>query len=61
VPLLSIHGQEDQLVPISTMMAAEEWIDARNDLISLPEVGHLPHEEDPAVVTAAILDWLAGL
>jgi pimeloyl-ACP methyl ester carboxylesterase len=61
VPLLSIHGQEDQLVPISTMMAAEEWIDARHDLISLPEVGHLPHEEDPAVVSTAILDWLAGL
>jgi pimeloyl-ACP methyl ester carboxylesterase len=61
VPLLSIHGQEDQLVPISTMMAAEQWIDARHDLISLPGVGHLPHEEDPAVVTTAILDWLDGL
>jgi pimeloyl-ACP methyl ester carboxylesterase len=61
VPLLSIHGQEDQLVPLSTMIAAERWVDARHDLISLPAVGHLPHEEDPAVVTTAILDWLTAL
>lgn len=61
VPLLSIHGQEDQLVPIPAMTAAEKWVDARHDLISLPGVGHLPHEEDPAVVTAAIIDWLTAL
>jgi pimeloyl-ACP methyl ester carboxylesterase len=61
VPLLSIHGQEDQLVPLPTMIAAERWVDARHDLISLPDVGHLPHEEDPAVVTTAILDWLTAL
>jgi pimeloyl-ACP methyl ester carboxylesterase len=61
VPLLSIHGQEDRLVPLPAMAAAEKWVDARHDLISLPGVGHLPHEEDPAVVTAAILDWLAAL
>ena len=51
VPLLSIHGQQDQLVPLAAMAAAEEWVDARHDLISLPGVGHLPHEEDPAAVT----------
>jgi pimeloyl-ACP methyl ester carboxylesterase len=61
IPLLSIHGQEDQLVPLPAMTAAEKWVDARHDLISLPGVGHLPHEESPAVVTAAILDWLAAL
>ena len=61
VPLLSIHGQEDQLVPIPAMTAAEKWVDARHDLISLPGVGHLPHEEKPAVVTAAIIDWLTAL
>jgi len=61
VPLLSIHGHEDQLVPLHAMLAAEKWVDARHDLISLPGVGHLPHEEDPAVVTAAIVDWLTAL
>jgi pimeloyl-ACP methyl ester carboxylesterase len=61
VPLLSIHGQEDQLIPLSTMAAAERWVEARHDLISLPGVGHLPHEEDPKIVTTAIIDWLTAL
>jgi pimeloyl-ACP methyl ester carboxylesterase len=61
VPLLSIHGQEDRLVPLRSMTAAERWVRADHDLISLPGVGHLPHEEDPAAVTAALLDWLRTL
>ena len=61
VPLLSIHGQEDQLVPLPAMAAAEKWVNARHDLISLPGVGHLPQEEDPAAVTAAMIDWLRAL
>ena len=61
VPLLSIHGQEDRLVPLPAMAAAERFIEARHDLISLPGVGHLPHEEDPAAVTTALLDWLKAL
>jgi pimeloyl-ACP methyl ester carboxylesterase len=61
VPLLSIHGQEDRLVPPVAMAAAEKWLAARHDLISLPGVGHLPHEEDPAAVTTAIIDWLKAL
>jgi pimeloyl-ACP methyl ester carboxylesterase len=61
IPLLSIHGQEDQLVALPAMTAPGKWVDARHDLISLPGVGHLPHEENPAVVTAAVLDWLAAL
>jgi len=46
---------------MSTMAAAERWLDARHDLISLPEIGHLPHEENPNVVTTAIIDWLTSL
>jgi pimeloyl-ACP methyl ester carboxylesterase len=61
VPLLSIHGQEDRLVPVAAMAAAERWVEARHDLISLPGVGHLPHEEDPAAVTTALLEWLSAL
>ena len=61
VPLLSIHGQEDRLVPLPAMTVAENWVAARHDLISLPAVGHLPHEEDPAAVTTAIVDWLTAL
>ena len=61
IPLLSIHGQEDRLVPLAAMAAAERWLVARHDLISLPGVGHLPHEEDPPAVTTAIIDWLKAL
>ncbi len=61
VPLLSIHGQEDRLVPLAAMAAAEKWVTARHDLISLPGVGHLPHEEDPAAVTTSIIEWLEAL
>ena len=61
IPLLSIHGQEDQLVPLGAMTAAEKWVDGRHDVISLPGVGHLPHEENPEIVTTAIIDWLRAL
>ena len=60
VPLLSIHGQEDQLVPLSAMAAAERWVDARHDLISLPGVGHLPHEEDPSCSHDGHHRWLTA-
>jgi len=43
------------------MTVAENWVAARHDLISLPAIGHLPHEEDPAAVTTAIVDWLTAL
>jgi pimeloyl-ACP methyl ester carboxylesterase len=58
VPLLSAHGQEDRLVPLTAMTAAERWLEARHDVVSLPGVGHLPHEEAPDAVTQEILDWL---
>jgi len=57
IPLLSIHGELDQQVPLTAMRAAEEWVHAHHDLVSLPGVGHLPHEETPDAVTAAILAW----
>ncbi len=61
VPLLSVHGQADTLVPIESMTAAERWVRARHDVVSLPGVGHLPHEEAPEAVTAALLTWLGAL
>ena len=58
IPLLSVHGQEDRLVPLAAMTAAERWLEARHDVVSLPGVGHLPHEEAPDAVTQAIMSWL---
>ncbi len=61
VPLLSVHGQEDRLVPLAAMTAAERWLDAPHHVVSLPGVGHLAHEESPEAVSTAVLDWLATL
>lgn len=58
VPLLSIHGTRDPVVPQAAMTAANAYVTGRSDLVSLPEVGHLPHEEDPTAVNAALLTWL---
>jgi pimeloyl-ACP methyl ester carboxylesterase len=61
VPLLSVHGQQDQLVPVSSMAAAEAYVTGRHDLVTFPGVGHLPHEEAPAEFTRVLLTWLTDL
>jgi pimeloyl-ACP methyl ester carboxylesterase len=58
-PLLSIHGQRDRLLPVSSVTAAERYVAGRHDLVSLPGVGHQPHEEAPQACTAALIGWLA--
>ncbi|HEY5820444.1 MAG TPA: alpha/beta hydrolase [Propionibacteriaceae bacterium] len=58
VPLLSIHGAVDPLVPESAMRAAAGRVSGSSELVSLPGVGHLPHEESPDAVNTALLDWL---
>lgn len=50
VSLLSIHGLHDPVVPAPAMYAAEPFV-GRHRLVSLPEVGHYPHEEDPDTVS----------
>jgi pimeloyl-ACP methyl ester carboxylesterase len=61
VALLSVHGQQDPLLPVGAVAAAERYVRGRHELVSLPGVGHLPHEEAPEQVTGLLLDWLAGL
>ena len=61
VPLLSVHGQADQLVPAAAMVRAEAYVQARHELVSLPGVGHLPHEEAPEEFNRILLDWLVSL
>ena len=59
VPLLSIHGQLDPLVPASAMRRAEAYVGADHRLVSLSGVGHLPHEEAPEEFNAVLLSWLS--
>ncbi|MFP5283491.1 MAG: alpha/beta fold hydrolase [Actinomycetes bacterium] len=61
VPVLSVHGQADRLVPLAAMAAADAYVAGRHDLVSLPHVGHLPHEEAPDQVTHGLVSWLHGL
>lgn len=61
VPLLSVHGDADRLVPLASMTAADRWLDAPHTVVDLPGVGHLPHEEAPDAVTRAILGWLPSV
>ncbi len=58
VPLLTVHGQLDPLLPAAAAAEAEVYVRARHELVSLPGVGHLPHEEAPAQVTDLLLRWL---
>jgi pimeloyl-ACP methyl ester carboxylesterase len=60
VPLLSIHGRVDRLVPVSAMAGADAHVRSRHELVSLPGVGHLPHEEKPAEFNDILLGWLGS-
>ncbi|MFL6145502.1 MAG: alpha/beta fold hydrolase [Labedaea sp.] len=56
-PVLVIHGESDRLVSIKTARAAA----ARNpawQLVTLPNVGHVPQLEAPETAAAHIRAWL---
>jgi pimeloyl-ACP methyl ester carboxylesterase len=61
VPVLSVRGEKDRMLPIAAVRAASRWLHGRHDVVSLPGVGHLPHEENPAACTDALLQWLDTL
>lgn len=60
VPTTVIHGTADGIVPFRVGRAiASKVPNAR--LIALPQTGHAPHHEEPAVVRMAIREALAHL
>jgi pimeloyl-ACP methyl ester carboxylesterase len=61
VPVLSMHGEEDPLLPIDAVTAAKRWVHGHHEVVRLLGVGHLPHEEDPATCSEALLHWLDSL
>ncbi len=58
-PTLFIVGDTDKAVPPSVSVdAAARMRDA--GVVRLPGLGHLAHEEDPALVCRTMMDWLDG-
>ncbi|MGZ4495153.1 MAG: alpha/beta fold hydrolase, partial [Nocardioides sp.] len=58
-PVLCIAGEEDPALSTEAVAASREHVSGTFESHLLAGVGHFPHEEDPAAVTALLLDWLA--
>jgi pimeloyl-ACP methyl ester carboxylesterase len=60
VPVLIIHGAEDQLIPPSEAQIMHQGI-PDSQLIIIPEAGHLPNLEQPDIFNDAVIDFLEEL
>jgi len=59
-PTLLIWGEQDAMIPFSNATDYRRHIaDVR--LVSFPDLGHLPHEEDPGSSLPAVRDFLIAL
>ncbi|XP_076929682.1 uncharacterized protein LOC143594191 [Bidens hawaiensis] len=59
-PLLVIAGAEDALVPLKTVQTmASKFVNSR--LVAISGCGHLPHEECPKALLAAVLPFISKL
>lgn len=56
-PALVLTGDADQVVPVSDTVATAEAL-ANATFVTLSDCGHLPQEECPAQVEAAVSAWL---
>jgi pimeloyl-ACP methyl ester carboxylesterase len=60
VPVLIIHGANDQLIPVAEAEAMHRAIpDAQ--LVVIPDAGHLPNLEQPDAFNDAMIDFLESL
>ena len=56
VPTLQLHGALDRCLLPSTAHGSGAWVNAPYELQVLDGLGHFPHEEDPELVSAALLE-----
>ncbi|MEX2291429.1 MAG: alpha/beta hydrolase [Mycobacteriales bacterium] len=56
VPTLQLHGELDSCLLPTTAHGSGAWVDAPYELQVLAGLGHFPHQEDPELVTAALLE-----
>ncbi|CAH1425590.1 unnamed protein product [Lactuca virosa] len=60
LPLLVVAGAEDALVPLkSIQLMASKFVNSR--LVAISGCGHLPHEECPKALLAAVLPFITKL
>ncbi len=60
VPVLIIHGADDQLIPVSEADAMHKAI-PNSELVVIPDAGHLPNLEQPDAFNDAVIDFLEEL
>ncbi len=56
VPMLLVHGDGDAAIPVASARAAAAQV-ARGQITSLPGLGHLAHEEQPAVISDLMVNF----
>jgi pimeloyl-ACP methyl ester carboxylesterase len=59
-PVLQLHGALDRCVLPRTAQRSRRAVRGSYEWRLIDGVGHFPHEEAPAVVTAELLRWLAA-
>ena len=59
VPVLWVHGEEDQLMPVDGARASAEKIPGAR-FAAIPNGGHMAPMENPAATNEAILEFLGG-
>jgi pimeloyl-ACP methyl ester carboxylesterase len=58
-PLLVLWGDADPWTPIGGSKPYRELMETKAiALVPIPQTGHCPHDENPAVVNPQVLDWL---
>ncbi|MCP4418862.1 MAG: alpha/beta fold hydrolase [Chloroflexi bacterium] len=60
VPVLIVHGAEDQLIPVSEAKMMHEAI-PNAELVVVPDAGHLPNLEQPDTFNDAVIDFLEAV
>ena len=57
VPTLQLHGSDDLCVRAATAQGSGRYVDAAYSWQCYDGIGHFPHEESPALVSADIVSW----
>ncbi|NVJ59538.1 MAG: alpha/beta hydrolase [Gammaproteobacteria bacterium] len=60
VPCLIQWGEKDQLIPVEAAYKFKELM-PHCELVTYPELGHVPHEEDPAETLTALKTFIESL